>query len=161
MSHEDVGGTHEVEGILTYSGGMKSRAAVMTRGGKPLRVRLSIDSNAKTMRVATAGGDLHQGDYVYISVNGMTGEVIKVEQALQKAAKSGDLVDAVGGRAPRRIRVFMSQEISVRSTRRTLAWSTCIEKETLGEKPRALPCRYHQLVGPATPRVPGAQGQRA
>ncbi|KAL4095646.1 hypothetical protein PRIC1_009019 [Phytophthora ramorum] len=115
-SPEDVGGMHAAEGILTSRGGMTSHAAVVARGwGKPCVCgcsALSIDANTKTMCVHTSGGaevELHEGDY--ISVNGTTGEVIKGQQALQKAAMSGDLAQFMKWvDAHRRMEVFTNAD---------------------------------------------------
>uniref|UniRef100_H3G655 pyruvate, phosphate dikinase n=1 Tax=Phytophthora ramorum TaxID=164328 RepID=H3G655_PHYRM len=115
-SPEDVGGMHAAEGILTSRGGMTSHAAVVARGwGKPCVCgcsALSIDVNTKTMCVHTSGGaevELHEGDY--ISVNGTTGEVIKGQQALQKAAMSGDLAQFMKWvDAHRRMEVFTNAD---------------------------------------------------
>ncbi|KAG6609704.1 pyruvate, phosphate dikinase [Phytophthora cinnamomi] len=115
-SPEDVGGMHAAEGILTSRGGMTSHAAVVARGwGKPCVCgcsALSIDANSKTMRVHTASGAevvLREGDY--ISVNGTTGEVIKGEQELQKAAMSGDLAQFMKWvDAHRRMEVFTNAD---------------------------------------------------
>ncbi|KAF6253488.1 pyruvate phosphate dikinase [Scenedesmus sp. NREL 46B-D3] len=91
-SPEDVGGMHAAEGILTSRGGMTSHAAVVARGwGKPCCCgceELIVDAFAKTLR-APNGVVLKEGDYV--SLNGVTGEVVRGAQPVKKPALTGDL----------------------------------------------------------------------
>lgn len=91
-SPEDVGGMHAAEGILTSRGGMTSHAAVVARGwGKPCCCgceELIVDAFAKTLK-APNGAVLREGEWV--SLNGVTGEVIKGQQPVKKPAMTGDL----------------------------------------------------------------------
>ncbi|MCM2333868.1 MAG: pyruvate, phosphate dikinase [Anaeromyxobacteraceae bacterium] len=79
-SPEDIRGMNAAEGFLTAFGGMTSHAALVARQmGKVAIVgceALSFDYQARTMAVAGAAGarTLKEGDW--ISIDGMTGEVI-------------------------------------------------------------------------------------
>jgi pyruvate,orthophosphate dikinase len=79
-SPEDIRGMHAAEGFLTAFGGMTSHAALVARQmGKVAIVgceALSFDYHARTMTVVTSGGPrtVREGDW--ISIDGMTGEVM-------------------------------------------------------------------------------------
>ena len=80
-SPEDIRGMAAAEGFLTAFGGMTSHAALVARQmGKVAIVgceALSFDYHARTMTVATAGGprSFREGDW--LSIDGMTGEVVE------------------------------------------------------------------------------------
>ncbi|HSN90112.1 MAG TPA: pyruvate, phosphate dikinase [Anaeromyxobacteraceae bacterium] len=80
-SPEDIRGMAAAEGFLTAFGGMTSHAALVARQmGKVAIVgceALSFDYHARTMTVATAAGPktFREGDW--LSIDGMTGEVIE------------------------------------------------------------------------------------
>ena len=79
-SPEDVGGMFAANGILTSRGGVTSHAAVVARGwGKPCVCGcddLEISEKTLTMTVKKTGQVFKEGDC--ISINGSTGEVIRV-----------------------------------------------------------------------------------
>ena len=79
-SPEDVGGMWAAHGILTSRGGVTSHAAVVARGwGKPCVCgcdSLEINEEKLTMTVKKTGEVFREGDT--ISINGSTGEVIRV-----------------------------------------------------------------------------------
>jgi pyruvate, orthophosphate dikinase len=89
-SPEDVGGMWAAIGVLTARGGMTSHAAVVARGwGKPCVVgcgELEINAKAGIITVKSTGEVLKEGDA--ISLNGSTGEVLKV--AIQTSTPSLD-----------------------------------------------------------------------
>ena len=79
-SPEDVGGMWASKGILTSRGGVTSHAAVVARGwGKPCVVgceELEISEKTKTVKIKSTGEVFGEGHV--ISINGSTGEVIRV-----------------------------------------------------------------------------------
>uniref|UniRef100_A0A7S3P7Y3 Pyruvate, phosphate dikinase n=1 Tax=Amphora coffeiformis TaxID=265554 RepID=A0A7S3P7Y3_9STRA len=79
-SPEDVGGMWASQGILTSRGGVTSHAAVVARGwGKPCVVgcdELEISEKNKTLIIKSTGEKFQEGHV--ISINGSTGEVIRV-----------------------------------------------------------------------------------
>jgi len=79
-SPEDVGGMFASNGILTSRGGVTSHAAVVARGfGKPCVCGcddLDVNEETLTMTVKSTGEVFKEGDA--ISINGSTGEVIRV-----------------------------------------------------------------------------------
>lgn len=87
-SPEDVGGMFAANGILTSRGGVTSHAAVVARGwGKPCICgcdQISIDEKTLTLTVKSTGETFKEGDC--ISINGSTGEVIRV--AIETSAPS-------------------------------------------------------------------------
>jgi pyruvate,orthophosphate dikinase len=89
-SPEDVRGMHAAEGILTSTGGMTSHAAIVACGwGKPCVVGcggLNIDAAKKTLKVA--GQTFTDKDY--LSIDGLTGEVMKGEVATREPEVSDD-----------------------------------------------------------------------
>jgi pyruvate,orthophosphate dikinase len=91
-SPEDVGGMWASKGILTAQGGVTSHAAVVARGwGKPCVCgchSLEIDEEAKTMTVKETGEVFKEGDV--ISLNGATGEVIRIPIETSAATVNGD-----------------------------------------------------------------------
>jgi pyruvate,orthophosphate dikinase len=91
-SPEDVGGMWASKGILTSRGGVTSHAAVVARGwGKPCVCGcddLDIDEETKTMTVRETGEVFKEGDI--ISLNGATGEVIRVPIETSAATLNGD-----------------------------------------------------------------------
>jgi pyruvate,orthophosphate dikinase len=91
-SPEDVGGMWASKGILTAQGGVTSHAAVVARGwGKPCVCgcnSLEIDEETKTMTVRETGEVFKEGDV--ISLNGATGEVIRVAIETSAATLNGD-----------------------------------------------------------------------
>lgn len=97
-SPEDVGGMWAAVGVLTARGGMTSHAAVVARGwGKPCICgcgELEIDEHAKTMTVQSTGEVFKEGDV--ISLNGSTGEVIRIPIETSTAAVGGDLGIVLG-----------------------------------------------------------------
>ncbi|HUL61074.1 MAG TPA: pyruvate, phosphate dikinase [Anaeromyxobacteraceae bacterium] len=80
-SPEDIRGMHAAEGFLTAFGGMTSHAALVARQmGKVAVVgcdAVGFDYHARTMAVSGAGAPrtFREGDW--ISIDGMTGEVIE------------------------------------------------------------------------------------
>src|SRR5665648_56819 len=74
--HQDIGGMHVAEGIVTVHGGMTSHAAVVARGmGKCCIVgcgQISINEGGQYFIVNNS--KVNKGDY--ITLNGSTGEVI-------------------------------------------------------------------------------------
>jgi len=97
-SPEDVGGMWAAAGVLTERGGMTSHAAVVARGwGKPCVVGcgdLDIDEKAGTVTIRSSGEVLKAGDA--ISLNGSTGEVIKVALETTAPSLEGDLGVVLG-----------------------------------------------------------------
>ena len=97
-SPEDVGGMWAAVGVLTARGGMTSHAAVVARGwGKPCICgcgELEIDEHAKTMTVQSTREVFKEGDV--ISLNGSTGEVIRIPIETSTAAVGGDLEIVLG-----------------------------------------------------------------
>jgi pyruvate,orthophosphate dikinase len=91
-SPEDVGGMWASKGILTSQGGVTSHAAVVARGwGKPCVCgchSLEIDEETKTMTVSETGEVFKEGDV--ISLNGATGEVIRIAIETSAATLNGD-----------------------------------------------------------------------
>ncbi len=89
-SPEDVRGMHAAEGILTATGGLTSHAAIVACGwGKPCVVgcgELNIDLARKTLRVG--GQTFTENDY--LSIDGLTGEVMKGEVATREPEVSED-----------------------------------------------------------------------
>ncbi|HYG66615.1 MAG TPA: putative PEP-binding protein, partial [Anaeromyxobacteraceae bacterium] len=79
-SPEDIRGMAASEGFLTAFGGMTSHAALVARQmGKVAIVgceALSFDYHARTMTVATESGPKTIAEGDWISIDGMTGEVI-------------------------------------------------------------------------------------
>eukprot|EP01024_Parvocaulis_polyphysoides_P000714 TRINITY_DN1018_c0_g1_i1.p1 TRINITY_DN1018_c0_g1~~TRINITY_DN1018_c0_g1_i1.p1 ORF type:complete len:917 (-),score=219.29 TRINITY_DN1018_c0_g1_i1:768-3518(-) len=94
-SPEDVGGMHAAEGILTSRGGMTSHAAVVARGwGKPCVCgcdALDVNEKAKVAKLTKDNKmiEIKEGDW--ISINGMSGEVIMGKQKTKPPEISGDL----------------------------------------------------------------------
>jgi len=95
-SPDDVEGMYESEGILTARGGMTSHAAVVARGwGRPCIcgcTAISVDEANGQMTVTTADGETRvfkEGDY--ISLNGITAEVLEGQQLVAPPAITGDL----------------------------------------------------------------------
>jgi len=92
-SPEDVGGMWAAEGVLTARGGMTSHAAVVARGwGKPCVVgcgELEIDEAAKTVTIKSTGEVFMEDDI--ISLNGNTGEVIRIAIETSTPSLEGDM----------------------------------------------------------------------
>jgi pyruvate,orthophosphate dikinase len=92
-SPEDVGGMWAAEGVLTARGGMTSHAAVVARGwGKPCVCgcgELEIDEEAKTATIKSTGEVFKEGDV--ISLNGNTGEVIRIGIETSTPSLEGDM----------------------------------------------------------------------
>ncbi len=80
-SPEDIRGMHAAEGFITAFGGMTSHAALVARQmGKVAVVgcdAVGFDYHARTMTVTTAGGPRTFKEGEWISLDGMTGEVIE------------------------------------------------------------------------------------
>lgn len=97
-SPEDVGGMWAAKGILTSRGGVTSHAAVVARGwGKPCVCGcddLEIDTDSQMMTVKATGEVFKAGDV--ISLNGSTGEVIRVPIPLEHAQQDGDFGTVLG-----------------------------------------------------------------
>lgn len=98
-SPEDVGGMYAAQGILTSRGGVTSHAAVVARGwGKPCVVgcekELEIDEEAKTMTVKKTGEVFKEGDT--ISLNGSTGEVLRIAIETSSPVLDGDFGTVLG-----------------------------------------------------------------
>jgi pyruvate, orthophosphate dikinase len=91
-SPEDVGGMWASQGILTSRGGVTSHAAVVARGwGKPCICGcddLEINEEAGTMTIKSTGEVFKEGDI--ISLNGSTGEVIRIPINTESAQQDGD-----------------------------------------------------------------------
>ncbi len=90
-SPEDIHGMHTAEGILTTRGGMTSHAAVVARGmGTP------CVAGAGTMRVDLRGerliglGGVTLGKGDIITIDGSSGQVLKVEVPMLQPELSGD-----------------------------------------------------------------------
>ena len=87
---EDVRGLHAAEGVLTTRGGMTSHAAVIARGmGKP------CVSGASTLRIDAKLGTLTApglvlNRYDIITIDGLTGQVLKGAVPTAKPEVSGD-----------------------------------------------------------------------
>jgi pyruvate, orthophosphate dikinase len=97
-SPEDVGGMWASKGILTSRGGVTSHAAVVARGwGKPCICgceELEIDAVAGKMVIRSTGEVFNEGDV--ISLNGSTGEVIRIPIELEDAKQDGDFGKILG-----------------------------------------------------------------
>lgn len=97
-SPEDVGGMWASQGILTCRGGVTSHAAVVARGwGKPCICGcddLEIDEDAATMTIKSTGEVFKEGDIV--SLNGSTGEVIRIPINTESASQDGDFGTLLG-----------------------------------------------------------------
>jgi pyruvate,orthophosphate dikinase len=97
-SPEDVGGMWASQGILTSRGGVTSHAAVVARGwGKPCICGcedLDIDADGGLMTVKSTGEKFREGDF--ISINGSSGEVIRVALPLESAIQSEDFETLLG-----------------------------------------------------------------
>ena len=97
-SPEDVGGMWAAEGVLTARGGMTSHAAVVARGwGKPAVCgcgELEIDETAKTVTIKSTGEVFKEGDV--ISLNGSTGEVLRIPVETSTPSLEGDLGIVLG-----------------------------------------------------------------
>ena len=97
-SPEDVGGMWAAIGVLTARGGMTSHAAVVARGwGKPCVCgcgELEINEKAGTITVKSTGEVLKEGDT--ISLNGSTGEVLKVAIKTTTPSLDGSLGIVLG-----------------------------------------------------------------
>lgn len=97
-SPEDVGGMWASKGILTCRGGVTSHAAVVARGwGKPCICGcedLEIDAEAGTMTIRSTGEVFKEGDI--ISLNGSTGEVIRIPISTVSATQDADFAKLLG-----------------------------------------------------------------
>lgn len=97
-SPEDVGGMWAAAGVLTARGGMTSHAAVVARGwGKPCVCgcgELEINEKTGTITVKSTGEVLKEGET--ISLNGSTGEVIKVAIKTTTPSLDGSLGTVLG-----------------------------------------------------------------
>ena len=97
-SPEDVGGMYAAQGILTSRGGVTSHAAVVARGwGKPCVCGcedIEIDEKAKTLTIKKTGEVFKEGDT--ISLNGSTGEVLKVAIDTSAPALEGEFGTVLG-----------------------------------------------------------------
>jgi pyruvate, orthophosphate dikinase len=97
-SPEDVGGMWASQGILTSRGGVTSHAAVVARGwGKPCIcgcADLEIDEEAKTMTIKSTGEVFKEGDT--LSLNGSTGEVLRIPINTETATQDGDFGTLLG-----------------------------------------------------------------
>ncbi|CAB9519799.1 Pyruvate, phosphate dikinase, chloroplastic [Seminavis robusta] len=97
-SPEDVGGMWAANGIVTSRGGVTSHAAVVARGwGKPCVCgceQLEIDEKSKTMTVKRTGETFTEGDT--ISVNGNTGEIVRVAIETSSPALDGEFGKVLG-----------------------------------------------------------------
>jgi pyruvate, orthophosphate dikinase len=97
-SPEDVGGMWASKGILTSRGGVTSHAAVVARGwGKPCVCgcdQLEIDTHNGTMIVKGTGEVFKEGDI--ISINGNTGEVLRVAIVMTMPTLAGSFGEILG-----------------------------------------------------------------
>lgn len=97
-SPEDVGGMWAANGILTSRGGVTSHAAVVARGwGKPCVCgceELEIDEVALTMKVKGTGECFKEGDI--ISINGSTGEVVRIAIETSEPSIEGTFSTVLG-----------------------------------------------------------------
>jgi pyruvate, orthophosphate dikinase len=97
-SPEDVGGMWAAQGILTSRGGVTSHAAVVARGwGKPCICGcddLEIDEEAGIMTIKSTGEQFKEGDI--ISLNGSTGEVIRLPIITESAEQNSDFEALLG-----------------------------------------------------------------
>lgn len=97
-SPEDVGGMYAAQGILTSRGGVTSHAAVVARGwGKPCVCGcedVEIDEKEKTMTVKKTGEVFKEGDT--ISLNGSTGEVLKIAIKTSAPTLEGEFGTVLG-----------------------------------------------------------------
>jgi pyruvate, orthophosphate dikinase len=97
-SPEDVGGMWAANGIVTSRGGVTSHAAVVARGwGKPCVCgceELQIDAEAKTMTVKKTREVFTEGDT--ISVNGNTGEILRIAVDTTSPALDGEFGTVLG-----------------------------------------------------------------
>jgi len=95
-SPEDVGGMWAAEGVVTARGGTTSHAAVVARGwGKPCvcgASELQIDAASKKARVR--GATFEEG--AWMSIDGLTGEVIEGQVEVCPPAISGHLETVLG-----------------------------------------------------------------
>jgi len=89
-SPEDIGGMDAAEGVLTERGGMTSHAAVVARGmGKPCIAGVGdLNINYQAKKLGTGKLVIKQGDW--ISIDGMTGEVMKGQLKTVAPTMSGD-----------------------------------------------------------------------
>ncbi|MCK5384613.1 MAG: pyruvate, phosphate dikinase [Alphaproteobacteria bacterium] len=91
-SPEDIHGMHASEGVLTSRGGMTSHAAVVARGmGKTCVAgasELFIDQKDKLIRC----GDIEFGEGDIITIDGITGEIMRGEVASIEPELSVDFV---------------------------------------------------------------------
>ena len=97
-SPEDVGGMWAAKGILTSRGGVTSHAAVVARGwGKPCVCGcdgLEISEAALTVTVKKTGEVFKEGDT--ISINGNTGEVLRVAIETSEPKLEGTFATVLG-----------------------------------------------------------------
>lgn len=97
-SPEDVGGMWAANGIVTSRGGVTSHAAVVARGwGKPCVCgceELEIDEASKTLTVKRTGEVFTEHDI--ISVNGNTGEIIRLAVDTSSPALDGEFGTVLG-----------------------------------------------------------------
>ena len=97
-SPEDVGGMWAAQGILTSRGGVTSHAAVVARGwGKPCICGcddLDIDEEAGIMTIKSTGEQFKEGDV--ISLNGSTGEVIRIPISTESSQQNSDFATLLG-----------------------------------------------------------------
>lgn len=97
-SPEDVGGMWAAKGILTSRGGVTSHAAVVARGwGKPCICGcedVEIDEETNTMTVRSTGETFKELDT--ISLNGSTGEVLRVPISMESSQQDEDFLKVLG-----------------------------------------------------------------
>jgi pyruvate,orthophosphate dikinase len=97
-SPEDVGGMWASRGIVTCRGGVTSHAAVVARGwGKPCVVGcddIDVDMKTKTMTIKETGEEFKEGDV--ISINGSTGEIVRVAIETTVPALEGEFGKLLG-----------------------------------------------------------------